>query len=91
MQGDKQKALDYFREMTKRKTIGHLALIQVKILPIYDNISNEPEFRKMIQIAGKKIPRRTRKNRKTTYPQRPGTSITALLSWCPPAGGSPVQ
>ena len=54
MQGDKQMALDYFSEMTKRKTISHLALIQVKNLPIYDNISNEPEFREMIQILEKK-------------------------------------
>jgi TolB-like protein/AraC-like DNA-binding protein len=64
MQGDKQKALDYFKEMTKRKTIGHLALIQAKNLPIYDNISAEPEFREMIQILENKYLEEHRKIRK---------------------------
>jgi hypothetical protein len=51
---EKAKALDYFKLMTFRTTVSHLALIQFKVWPPYDAIREEPEFREMLNIMENK-------------------------------------
>lgn len=51
MEGNKEKALEELRIMVDVENFSHLIIIQLKVLPLWDNIREEPEYQKILKMA----------------------------------------
>jgi len=48
VRGEKEKALNYMKEMKNRQTYGYPWIEEIKNSPLSDNILDEPEFKEVI-------------------------------------------